>query len=136
MDVLIPQDYIPDSLERMKIYRKIAQSRNCDEINDIEKELRDRFGKIPDSVFNLLDYARIRIMASKYGVNRISLENSTLKFGFEEEEQARNVYKIITNGTVLDGELIIYNFHFKEPVKKLLEILSKLQKEVIDCSIQ
>jgi hypothetical protein len=59
-----------------------------------------------------------------------------LKFGFEEEEQARNVYKIITNGTVLDGELIIYNFHFKEPVKKLLEILSKLQKEVIDCSIQ
>lgn len=138
MDVLIPQYYVSDSLERMKIYRRIAQTRNCDEINDIEKELRDRFGKIPDSVINLLDYARIRVMANEYGIKQISLENSTLRFTFKEKEYAYNMHKVISTGTVLDGELIIYNFHSKEPTKKLMNILNEIQKkkEVTDCSIQ
>lgn len=134
MDVLIPQGYITDSLERMKIYRRIAETKSWGDIEDIERELEDRFGKIPRSVSNLLDYAKIRVFASKYGIVKIKLENkSTLKLNFKNKNLAEKFHNVIKIGTMLDRQLIIYNFHPKNSTKRLLEIF---EKEVLDCSTQ
>ncbi len=70
-DVMIPEDYVDNNVERMKIYRKIAVSRTLESIDSVEFELRDRFGKVPGSVKKLLMYSKIRIMSDSLGILRL-----------------------------------------------------------------
>jgi transcription-repair coupling factor (superfamily II helicase) len=44
----LPDDYIPDTGQRLEFYRKLAQARDEDEIREISAELEDRYGALPD----------------------------------------------------------------------------------------
>jgi len=125
MDILIPQDYITDSLERMKIYRRIAEAVDLNDIEDIKKELEDRFGELPKAVENLLIYAKIRALANKLGVEKISLENSKLELKFKDKKSVEKFHTVSKIGIKVDDTLIIYNFRSEDPKKKLLKLLNE-----------
>ncbi|WP_232618020.1 TRCF domain-containing protein [Thermosipho africanus] len=71
--IIIPEEYIANPIERLRIYRRISSFENEQMIFDLIDELNDRFGKVPQSVINLLKYARMRIIASKLSINKIEL---------------------------------------------------------------
>ena len=54
--------------QRLMLYRKVAAARREDEIDRVLEEAADRYGPLPDSVLNLADYGRIRVMADRLGV--------------------------------------------------------------------
>jgi transcription-repair coupling factor (superfamily II helicase) len=74
----IPFSYISDARQRIEVYRKLAQAGDKASIQALEKELRDRFGKIPPAVALLLQLAEIRILASEKAVTVIEVKEDRL----------------------------------------------------------
>lgn len=63
VDMYIPDEYIPDSGTKMRIYRRLLLALDMEEVEEIRQELLDRFGPLPEPVQNFLEVASLRIMA-------------------------------------------------------------------------
>ena len=70
---LIPSDYIPDVSTRLILYRRIANARSNFELDKMNVEIIDRFGRLPDAVTNLFRVSRIKLMAADMGVRSIDV---------------------------------------------------------------
>src|ERR1700750_2649442 len=68
VDVAIPEDYISDMGQRLRTYKRVSSARDEDALAAIRAETEDRYGRIPDSVEALFDYARLRQAAELVGV--------------------------------------------------------------------
>jgi transcription-repair coupling factor (superfamily II helicase) len=68
VDVSIPEDYISDMGQRLRTYKRVSSARDEEMLGAIMTEIEDRYGRIPDSVNNLFDYARLRQAAEAIGV--------------------------------------------------------------------
>jgi len=77
VDLKIDPAYVPEMNQRLMIYRKIADARSDDELDQIIGELRDRYGPVPETVEHLEQYGRIRIMADRLGIESIDREAQT-----------------------------------------------------------
>src|SRR5205807_9940501 len=71
LDVRIPQDYIPSENLRLRTYKRISSIKTDEEKADVAKELEDRFGPLPASVENLLDYAVLKSMCERLRVSSV-----------------------------------------------------------------
>ncbi len=67
----IPKNYIPIDRHRMDTYRKIAVARTPADLEQIEAELADVYGPLPDEVRLLLDIGGVRIAAAKHDIRSI-----------------------------------------------------------------
>ncbi|HSV99682.1 MAG TPA: transcription-repair coupling factor [Sedimentisphaerales bacterium] len=72
--VYIPKNYIPIDRHRMDAYRKIAVSRSPADIKQIEAEMADVYGPLPDEVRLLLDIGELRVAASKWDIRSIVVQ--------------------------------------------------------------
>jgi len=70
---LLPDDYIFDVSLRLSLYKRIASCGNKNELDDIQIELIDRFGLLPQSAKNLVHIAKLRLKAQKIGISRIEV---------------------------------------------------------------
>jgi transcription-repair coupling factor (superfamily II helicase) len=64
----IPHRYISSERQRMEIYRRLVRCRTLDELNQLQADLIDAFGKHPREVQTLLDLAEIRVLAQPWRV--------------------------------------------------------------------
>ncbi|MEC2345414.1 transcription-repair coupling factor [Paenibacillus barengoltzii] len=89
IDAYLPSDYIYDSIQKIEIYKKTASVQTFDDVAELEDELLDRFGELPDAVQNLLAVARVKLYGKQYGIESMTLrgEEVTIKF-YEGQEQA------------------------------------------------
>ncbi len=67
-DVSIPNDYINETAQRLRTYKRISSAETEESLRKIYAEIGDRYGKIPESVDNLFDYARLRKAAEQMRV--------------------------------------------------------------------
>jgi len=72
----IPKNYIPIDRHRMDVYRKIALVRAPIDLQQIEAELADVYGPLPDEVKMLLEIAELRIAAAKWDIRSIIVQMS------------------------------------------------------------
>ena len=79
---LIPDDYLPDITTRLVLYKRIAQANNADQLREIQVEMIDRFGLLPESVKNLFTAALIKVRAQQLGISEIDMtdEGGSIKF--------------------------------------------------------
>lgn len=82
---LIPEWYIEDMTLRLSVYRRIAGAKDMESIEDIASEIKDRFGGLPNEVGNLLEIMRLKIMAKRLSVSKISESNGKVRFTFADE---------------------------------------------------
>ena len=68
VDVSIPKDYISETSQRLRTYKRISSAESEDEITRIHAEIADRYGRIPRSVENLFAYARLRKSAERMAI--------------------------------------------------------------------
>ena len=85
LDIRIPADYITDENQRLRAYRRIANTRDAEERERIGKELEDRYGPVPEAVKNLLEYAALKSLAEKMGVERVERRQGALQIKFHEQ---------------------------------------------------
>ena len=79
----IPDEYITESSQKIKIYQDIALCRNEEDIQNVIDEMIDIYGEIPEKVENLINIARIKIMAKKLYILKIQQKTSGIVFSFE-----------------------------------------------------
>jgi len=65
LDIRIPEDYIPQVNIRLNLYKRISSVEDLEEIEKIREEMKDRFGPLPPTVDNLLNYGIIKYLAQK-----------------------------------------------------------------------
>lgn len=76
-DIVIPESYVDSSIERMRIYRRIARTDRMKELDDLRLELKDRFGNLPNEVQSLFEYASMRMMGQQLGIQRLEVDASS-----------------------------------------------------------
>lgn len=59
---------------RLRLYRRMAGLATMDAIEDMERELKDRFGSLPEATANLLYQLRLKVLALRAGVQAISAQ--------------------------------------------------------------
>jgi len=75
----LPLDYIGDSRQRIDVYRRLAQATTRAALDDLKRELRDRFGKPPAAVNLLILVAEMKLVAAAKLVTLMETENNALK---------------------------------------------------------
>jgi len=85
VDLKIDESYVADMNQRLMLYRKVAAARHDEEIDRVLEEATDRYGPLPDSVLNLADYGRIRVMADQLGIDTIDREGRIVVLKFRPQ---------------------------------------------------
>jgi len=74
----LPLNYITDSRQRIEVYRKLAQITEKSALDKLGRELRDRFGPLPDAVDTLLQLSELKVLASDKAVTIIETKDDKL----------------------------------------------------------
>jgi transcription-repair coupling factor (superfamily II helicase) len=91
-EVLLPEDYIESVSERIRVYRKLDNIENENELQQFEHEMQDRFGDMPEPVKGMLEIVRLRWIAMRTGFQRIVIKDDVF-LGFFPKDQASMFYK-------------------------------------------
>jgi len=84
VSAFLPDSYIKDENLKLDLYRRLSLSRDLKEIDDIEDELKDRFGAIPIQAQALLESARISILGKSKGFKRITISDREVRLYLDE----------------------------------------------------
>jgi transcription-repair coupling factor (superfamily II helicase) len=87
VDAYLPGDYIYDSIQKIEIYKKVAAVSTFDEAMELEDELVDRFGDLPEAVLHLLAVARLKVYGRMYGIESIAQRDDNVVLKFHEGRQ-------------------------------------------------
>jgi len=68
---LIPEDYLPDVHARLILYKRIANAADEDGLNELQVEMIDRFGLLPDPAKHLIRLTLLKLQAEKLGITKI-----------------------------------------------------------------
>ena len=85
VDLRIDDQYIPDMNQRLTVYRRMAGVRSDDELQKLVLEVRDRYGPPPESVQNLAEYAAIRVLADRIGLESLDREGPAVVLKFRPD---------------------------------------------------
>jgi transcription-repair coupling factor (superfamily II helicase) len=86
VDVSIPTEYIADMSQRLRTYKRISSASSEDVLNKLFAEIQDRYGRAPESVENLFNYARLRRLAEEMRV--LSIDKTPQGIAFKLSERA------------------------------------------------
>jgi transcription-repair coupling factor (superfamily II helicase) len=81
---LIPEDYIPDIHHRLIEYKRIASASDEFGLRELEMELIDRFGLLPDPLKHLFRVTRIKLQTLALGVEKIDVGEQSGKIVFNQ----------------------------------------------------
>jgi transcription-repair coupling factor (superfamily II helicase) len=74
----LPEEYVPDAEVRLQMYRQMADVRTSRQVQEVARELRDRFGEPPAPAQALLDLLRLRVLALRAGVREVRRDGQTI----------------------------------------------------------
>jgi transcription-repair coupling factor (superfamily II helicase) len=84
LNIRIPGDYIPEENQRLRMYKRVAGVESESQLSDVAAELEDRYGAPPPAVRNLLDYASLKLLCMRVGVNAIERKRDAVTFKFRQ----------------------------------------------------
>ncbi|HZU37201.1 MAG TPA: transcription-repair coupling factor, partial [Gemmataceae bacterium] len=87
----LPRDYVPGQRLRIEVYRRLARIRRPDRLEDFRGELRDRFGPLPEPAEWLLRTAELRVLAARWQVTSIHLENRDVVLHYRSARQMKRL---------------------------------------------
>jgi transcription-repair coupling factor (superfamily II helicase) len=87
LPALIPDDYLGDVHARLTLYKRIASARNEEELRDLQVEMIDRFGLLPDSAKQLFAVASLKLMATPLGIRKLDFGANGGRITFREKPE-------------------------------------------------
>ena len=70
---LIPDDYLPDVNTRLTLYKRIASAKDDEELRELQVEMVDRFGLLPDAIKQLFAITSLKLAATPLGIRKLEL---------------------------------------------------------------
>ncbi|MDA2935435.1 transcription-repair coupling factor, partial [Acidobacteria bacterium AH-259-D05] len=85
LDIQIPEHYISDSNLRLWLYKRVASASGEASLDDLQEEIVDRFGRYPNSVSHLFEYAKLRLRAQVLSILSLERKGSRVFLKFRED---------------------------------------------------
>ncbi|MEX1201408.1 MAG: transcription-repair coupling factor [Methylophaga sp.] len=82
---LIPADYLPDVHNRLVLYKRIAAAADKDALHELQVEMVDRFGLLPDQVKTLFAVHEMRLKAKAIGIRKIDVYDQGGRLIFDQQ---------------------------------------------------
>jgi transcription-repair coupling factor (superfamily II helicase) len=82
LDIRIPTEYIADDQQRLRAYKRVADTRSAEDSEKIRGEFADRFGPIPEAVEILIRFALLKVEAQRSGVEAVDRRGSAVNIKF------------------------------------------------------
>jgi transcription-repair coupling factor (superfamily II helicase) len=82
---LLPSVYCPDVHERLCLYKRLASCASEDELREMQEEIVDRFGRMPEQAQALVMSHRLRILGECIGVAKIEAHGQAVQFQFRKD---------------------------------------------------
>ena len=79
---LLPQGYCVDVHERLSLYKRLSHCEDGDALDEVQAELIDRFGMLPDPGAALLESHRLRLLAKPLGIVRVDASSESIVLQF------------------------------------------------------
>jgi len=82
---LIPDDYLPDVNSRLTLYKRISNAQNDNDLRELQVEMIDRFGLLPEQVKNLFKVTALKLQLTPLGIQKLDAgaESGRIEFGRE-----------------------------------------------------
>jgi transcription-repair coupling factor (superfamily II helicase) len=79
---LIPDDYVADEAQKLNFYRRLSREETAEGIEAIRRELRDRYGPLPEAVETLLGTTALRLLGAELGIERLLVRPWDVRINF------------------------------------------------------
>jgi transcription-repair coupling factor (superfamily II helicase) len=79
LEILIPQEYITNTSERLRLYNDLDNVETDEALLTLQNSTKDRFGALPEPVNELIKSVRLRWLGRDFGLDKIVLKNSAMK---------------------------------------------------------
>ncbi len=95
IEAYLPDDYVPDSRQKVSLYKKIASAKNEIDFTELNAEMKDRFGSVPEPVEMLLKIAFLKRECQQMGIDKITSTRENIKVFFNPEKIQFDPSKIV-----------------------------------------
>ncbi len=84
LPALLPEDYLPDVHSRLVLYKRIASARSKSELRELQVEMIDRFGLLPEPAKFLFGITQLKLEAQPLGIRKIEVGPESGRIIFDE----------------------------------------------------
>lgn len=91
---LLPESYIPDVNSRLSIYKRLASCDDESQLRELQVELIDRFGLLPDAAKNLMMVQELKQLASRIGLKRVEAGQKSGAIEFAQNTTVDSQYLV------------------------------------------
>lgn len=115
---LIPEDYLPDVHTRLTLYKRISGARDVEELRELQVEMIDRFGLLPDPAKHLFAVAELKQRATELGIRKLDLGEKGGRVQFVEKPNVDPMAII----RLIQGQPKLYRMDGPDKLRMTLEL--------------
>lgn len=146
IDAYIPTEYIQEERQKITAYQAIQKIDSQESYQDVQDQLIDRYGNMPDEVADLIDISYIRYLASQMGVTKLKKQHQYVVIHFNEKasqflygprifealEKVESQVKVTQVKQQIQVQMTIQGFASYQILSRLKIFLTSIQKIVED----
>lgn len=132
---LIPEDYLGDVHTRLVIYKRIANAKNSNALRELQVEMIDRFGLLPEPVKNLFLVTEIKLQASALGIDKLEANGSggRIEFSGDTRVDPLSIVQLVQNQPqtfrLQGANLLKFTLEMQDPeirIQNIMDLLAML----------
>ncbi|WAA09482.1 transcription-repair coupling factor [Fervidibacillus albus] len=142
LDAYIPDEYISDGYQKIEMYKRVRGIEKIEDINELQKEMIDRFGKYPEEVDRLFSIAKMRVWAGRAQVESIKRTKEGFEIHFNEKilssvhveqlaKQFKSFGRMIGYG-MADRKFKMVIYSRRETEEKVFSVLMTVMEQLPD----
>jgi transcription-repair coupling factor (superfamily II helicase) len=109
LETWIPEEYIPDLRTRVEVYRRLTGCRSEEALDEAQREVQDRFGKIPPPVEGFIRTMRVKIRAAYWDFASVSPGKEGMIAKYRDRKRAEDLKKRHPDAVrIVDAETILF----------------------------
>ena len=134
LDIRIPESYIADESQRLRMYKRISSGHDREQLDGLRQELIDRFGPYPEQVEYLFRYAALRQQAMALQIPAIERSRSQIFFRFADQSKvsARELLRLVSrNRSAVFSPQGVLSIETEDlPPEALFDAIDKILAEI------
>ncbi|MDI9818368.1 MULTISPECIES: transcription-repair coupling factor [unclassified Legionella] len=134
LSAILPEDYITDIHTRLIMYKRIANATDKQQLRDLQIEMIDRFGLLPQPAKNLLLVTELKLLAGQLGINKINADQQNGRIEFNDQPNINpgvliNLIQVHAKRYQMDGPTRLrFTLDSSSSEERIHEIQSLLKK--------
>jgi len=91
----LPDDYVPDEHEKLAMYRRLADARTLEALDDVTLELMDRFGQLPEPSVALIELRRLRVLGASASVENLRVFHDVVEMTLRRPLKPTEIHALL-----------------------------------------